>query len=186
MLGIACDSLLPASSLRSPQRTSPPAGISEIQLQSKLQLSLRCDGRSDDSGRARAIIDEIVRLCEDRMVESVKHLKAELQVLALRDVKDFAERYIAGYGARTLQAVLCGITEGKVCGQRVAVDVEPVVYAALAAGKVAVTGLVGAVQAVRAGVGGIEAHLRCEVETGVKGDNSAHVPATQDQIGGTA
>jgi len=86
------------------------------------------------------------------VVESVKHLKAELQVLTLRDVENLAERHIAGYRARPDKTVLCRITERKLGRLREAVGVKPILDCALTAGQIAVAGLLGAVQAVRAGV----------------------------------
>src|SRR5882724_7550820 len=159
---------------------------SEIKFQSKLHLTARHHCRSNYPEGPGAIVLEGVRLCERRMIESVEEFEAEFQVRTLRDIEHLSQRHVAGHGTRTLEAVLSRITERELGGINVAGGVNPICHRPLSSRQVAIAELIGAGHSDRASVGRIEANLRCEVETGVQGDDSTHMPSTEDQVCDTA
>ena len=67
------------------------ADPSEMHFQGELQLPLRHDGGSNHSGCTGTIVDESIRQCKDWVIESVKHLEPELQVLAFGNIEHFAQ-----------------------------------------------------------------------------------------------
>ncbi len=71
-------------------KSSPRHGTRlEAQLQGELNLTLRDHSVGDDAGRARTIVNEVVRLSENSMVEGVKEFCAKLESSLLGESKEF-------------------------------------------------------------------------------------------------
>src|SRR5580704_7857407 len=124
-----------------------------MQLQRKLNFSLRQHRRGDHARGAGAVGNVVVRLCEYCVVEGVEQLRPEFQGLMLRDTEELAEREVAGHPAWTDEDILSGISKSISSRQGKTVHVEPVVDGPLAGRKIAVAGAVRPGQSDGAGVG---------------------------------
>jgi hypothetical protein len=60
-------------------------------FQPKLNLTHRYRNRSYDTGNTRAIVNEVVRLSEIRMIESVKEFRTEFKALRFSEAKLLSE-----------------------------------------------------------------------------------------------
>src|ERR1035438_5735883 len=98
-----------------------------MQLQRKLDFSLRQHRRGDHTRGSSAVGDIVVRLCENRVVKGVEKLCPELQGLMLRNSEELAEREVAAHPAGTDEDILPGVSKGVSGGQRKTARVKPVV-----------------------------------------------------------
>ena len=83
-----------------------------MQLQRKLDFSLRQNRGGDYARGSRTVRDIGVGLCENRVVEGVEKLRPELQCLMLGDSEKLAERQVAADPSRTDEDILSGVSKG--------------------------------------------------------------------------
>src|SRR5580692_1294083 len=152
----------------------------ELQLQCKLNLTLRDYGGRDNGRSSRTVRDERVRLRENRMVEGVKEFCAKLESNPFVDAEDFSGRKVHAFLPRTLQNVFPGIAEVSYRNRKV-VYVKPQTWAGMR--NMAAADSIGPQQPLRPCVGRIaSSYLRGERKARTEGDDASEVPSTERQV----
>ena len=111
-------------------------------LQSELNLTHRDRHRSDGSRYTRSVVDEVVRLREVRVIQSIEELRAELDSLLFGDCELLAQREIEHVLSWSYQRIPACIPEGEPRRWHEGIDIEPMIRGTLIARQVAIAYLV--------------------------------------------